>query len=88
MQLDQHGAAAAASSQRPHVETRKGSGKPPKTPKAAGKDPPRDMLYYTKKLTETAEQSLEGSLDTTPAIFHDTQEGEQCTQGPSGSSAQ
>lgn len=72
MQSDQHGVAVAASSQRPHVETLKGAGKPPKTPKTAGKDPPRDMLYYTKKLTKAAEQPLEESLDTTPAILQDT----------------
>lgn len=63
-------------------EGNKDVGKPPKTPKATGKDSSWDMLFYAQKLG-VAGQTPNEDLGAAPAIFHTAQEEEQLIQGPS-----
>lgn len=66
----------------------KDTGKPPKTPKGTGKDPPRDMVYYAQKLAGQAASGSREDMLNTPAVFHTQPEEEVHTQGPAASPSQ
>lgn len=76
----QHGVAASLSRYSRGADKPKDAGKPPKT---NGKDPLRDMLYYTQKLSGLMGQRGEEDMDATPAILHAALTGEQLSQAPS-----
>ena len=43
---------------------------PPKTPKALGKEAPKDMVYYAQKMNNLADRPSDEELDATPDIFN------------------
>lgn len=84
MQPDSQNGAAAAQSQCLSRDKQKDTSKPPKPPKVATKDPPKDMVYYARKLSGAAGQALAEDLEATSAMFPADQEDYSLTRPSRG----
>lgn len=69
------------------MDKQKDTGKPPKTPKGFGRDPP-GTCYNMPKLSGAAGQGVGEDMLATPAIFHTQPEDVQPTQDPSDTTDQ
>ena len=81
----QNGAASAWKARGDKRDTGKN---PPKTPKAQGKEVPKDMVYYAQKLNSLTDRPSDEGLDATPDIFHALIPGPSSVQASQQPSAQ